>query len=83
MIEPISKLKRRIRQLEGARACWKSRCARKQDQIRYLRVKARDLALSRDRWKALAGSPTVLDAPDAPVVLPLPAPAENSVLGEA
>ncbi len=87
MSDPITKLKRRVRQLERARNGWKSRCAAKQDEIRYLRVKSRDLALSRERWKSLASSRSPHDATEAPgpVLLPLPAPTptEGAALGEA
>jgi hypothetical protein len=85
MTDQIARLKRRVRQLDRARAGWKSRCAAKQDEIRYLRVKARDLARSRERWKSLASDRSAHDAPDAPgpVLLPLPAPQEALPLGEA
>jgi hypothetical protein len=85
MTDPIAKLKRRVRQLQRARDGWKSRCAAKQDEIRYLRVKTRDLARSRQRWKSLASSrsaPGAADAPE-PVLLPLAAPAEVLPRGEA
>ena len=45
------------RQARLARKCrdaWKQRCADKQDQIRYLRVRVRDLETSRERWKDAA-----------------------------
>jgi hypothetical protein len=84
MTDQIAKLKRRVRQLERARDGWRRRCAAKQDHIRYLRVKARDLANSRERWRSLALGPKAPDVPDAskPVLLPLPAPTEGPPGGE-
>jgi hypothetical protein len=85
MTDPITKLKRRVRQLERARDGWRSRCAAKQDHIRYLRVKARDLALSRERWRSRAHGHSAPQTPDAPppVLLPLPAPREGPPSGGA
>lgn len=45
---------RRVRRLSGSRVKWKQRVAEKQEVIRYLRVRARDLEVSRDFWKARA-----------------------------
>lgn len=48
------------------RALWKQRAAAKQDEIRRLRVKVRDLTASRDYWKQQA-----LQAHQAPPPPPL------------
>ena len=88
MSDEVAKLRRRVRQLERSRQGWKGRCADKQSHIRYLRVKARDLAKSRDRWRSLAAAdgPAGADsgtAGEAAVLLPLPAPLGGACLGEA
>jgi glycine/D-amino acid oxidase-like deaminating enzyme len=45
---------RLARLFHRSRDLWKQRAAAKQDEIRYLRVKVRDLAASRDFWKQQA-----------------------------
>lgn len=42
---------RQARLARKGRDAWKQRCADKQDEIRYLRVRIRDLEASRQRWK--------------------------------
>jgi hypothetical protein len=42
---------RKARKLRASRDLWKQRCAKKQQQIRQLRITARDLSRSRDHWK--------------------------------
>lgn len=42
---------RQARLFRVSRDRWKQRCAAKQDEIRYLRVRIRDLQASRQRWK--------------------------------
>lgn len=42
---------RQARLFRASRDRWKQRCAAKQDEIRYLRVRIRDLEASRQRWK--------------------------------
>ena len=42
---------RQARLARKSRDAWKQRCAAKQDEIRYLRVRIRDLEASRQRWK--------------------------------
>ena len=42
---------RQARCRRHSRDLWKQRCAAKQDEIRYLRVKIRDLEASRRHWK--------------------------------
>jgi hypothetical protein len=82
-VDETAKLKQRIRRLERARDAWKKRAVSKQQHIRSLSVKARDLAASRDRWKeearrALPGG----EAQDAPPrLLPLPAPGDRERRG--
>ena len=83
MSDEVAKLRRRVRQLERSRDSCKGRCAAKQHHIRYLRVKARDLANSRQRCKSLACAPTPPTAPPpTPVLLPLPCPSGVTPLGE-
>jgi predicted nucleic acid-binding Zn-ribbon protein len=41
-------------QLKESRARWKSRAAKHREEIRKLRVKVRDLSISRDLWKCKA-----------------------------
>lgn len=65
---------RQARLCRHSRDRWKQRCAAKQAEIRYLRVRIRDLQTSRDRWKQQA-----LRAADQP---PAPPPQESG-LGEA
>ncbi|MGA8763946.1 MAG: hypothetical protein WB562_13855 [Candidatus Sulfotelmatobacter sp.] len=45
---------RQARLFRQSRERWKQRCAAKQDEIRYLRVRLRDLEASRARWKQTA-----------------------------
>jgi hypothetical protein len=45
---------RQARLFRQGRERWKRRCAAKQDQIRALRVRIRDLEASRARWKQAA-----------------------------
>jgi hypothetical protein len=45
---------RRARLYRRSRELWKQRCADKQEEIRYLRVKVRDLEASRLHWKEQA-----------------------------
>ena len=75
MADELAKLKRRIRQLESSRDAWKARAVAKQGLVRCLLVKARDLALSRDRWKGeVCPQPPAGAAPDEPPrLLRLPA----------
>ena len=42
---------RRMRKLRASRNLWKQRSAEKQQEIRQLRVKVRDLSNSREHWK--------------------------------
>jgi hypothetical protein len=65
---------RQARLCRRSRDRWKQRCAAKQNDIRYLRVRVRDLQASRDRWKQQA-----LHATGQP---PAPPPPESG-LGEA
>ena len=83
MSDDVTKLKRRVRQLERARQKWKGRCADKQAHIRYLRVKGRDLANSRERWRTLAERAPGAGAAPSPDLLPLPQPQEGTPPGEA
>lgn len=43
-----------ISRLTNSVETWKKRVAEKQDLIRYLRVRVRDLEVSRDQWKSRA-----------------------------
>ena len=52
-----------VRLLTRSREKWKERVAAKQREIRRLRVKVRDLEVSRAYWKARALAQTVPDAP--------------------
>jgi predicted nucleic acid-binding Zn-ribbon protein len=56
---------RRVRALTRSRQKWKDRVAAKHLEIRALRVKVRDLQVSRDLWKqrALAAQNTNTEAP--------------------
>lgn len=45
---------RQARLFRQSRERWKQRCAAKQDEIRYLRVRLRDLEASRAHWKQAA-----------------------------
>jgi hypothetical protein len=45
---------RQARLFRQSRERWKQRCAAKQDEIRYLRIRLRDLEASRARWKQAA-----------------------------
>jgi hypothetical protein len=45
---------RQARLFRQSRERWKQRCAAKQDEIRYLRIRLRDLEASRARWKQVA-----------------------------
>ncbi len=45
---------RRLRALTASRQKWKDRAAAKHREIRFLRVKVRDLQTSRDLWKQRA-----------------------------
>jgi hypothetical protein len=45
---------RRVRALIASRQRWKDRVAAKHREIRFLRVKVRDLQASRDAWKRRA-----------------------------
>ena len=47
-------LRRLVHLFYRGRDLWKHRAAAKQDEIRRLRVKVRDLAASRDYWKQQA-----------------------------
>lgn len=69
---------RQARLARTSRDRWRQRCAAKQDEIRYLRVRLRDLEASRQRWKDEALQTRA--RPQQP--RPLPAPAEHD-LGEA
>jgi len=42
---------RQARHYRQGRDRWRKRCADKQDEIRALRVRVRDLLASRERWK--------------------------------
>lgn len=68
---------RQARLARTSRDRWRQRCAAKQDAIRYLRVRLRELEASRQRWKDEA-----LQARARPQPLPTPAPAGPD-LGEA
>ena len=59
---------RLARHFRASRDLWKQRAAAKQEQIRSLRVKVRDLAASRDYWKqrALRVRPAPADTAVAP-----------------
>jgi hypothetical protein len=56
---------RLARLFHRSRNLWKQRAAVKQDEIRYLRVKVRDLTVSRDFWKdqALQARPVLATTP--------------------
>ena len=69
---------RQARLARTSRDRWRQRCAAKQDEIRYLRVRLRDLEASRQRWKDEALQARA--RPSQP--LPTPAPADHD-LGEA
>ena len=71
MLDEITQLKRRLRQLESSRQKWKCRSAAKQQHIRYLRVQARDLERSRDHWRQRAAQVRLPPASTPP--LPPPA----------
>ena len=62
---------RQARLARHSRDRWRQRCAAKQDEIRYLRVRLRDLEASRQRWKNAAlqarGRPTQPLSTPAPV----------------
>ena len=45
------KAARKTRKLRASRDLWKQRCAKKQQQIRQLRITVRDLSRSREHWK--------------------------------
>ncbi len=45
---------RLVRYFEKSRDAWKARALQKQQQLRYLEIKVRDLSLSRDYWKKKA-----------------------------
>lgn len=47
-------LRRLVHLFYHGRDLWKQRAAAKQDEIRRLRVKVRDLTVSRDYWKQQA-----------------------------
>lgn len=68
---------RQARLARTSRDRWRQRCATKQDEIRYLRVRLRDLEASRQRWKEAA-----LQARARPQPLPTLASADPD-LGEA
>jgi hypothetical protein len=52
---PLAKdFTRQARLFRQGRERWKRRCAAKQDEIRTLRVRIRDLEASRARWKQAA-----------------------------
>lgn len=68
---------RQARLARTSRDRWRQRCAAKQKEIRYLRVRLRDLEASRQRWKDAA-----LRARARPQTLPTPGPADHD-LGEA
>jgi hypothetical protein len=66
---------RQARLFRASRDRWKQRCAAKQDEIRYLRVRLRDLEASRQRWKHEALQRRV------PQTLAAPAAAEHDLGG--
>jgi len=68
---------RQARLYRQSRERWKQRCADKQEEIRYLRVRIRDLEASRERWKQAARNN------QAPLQIQLPSPAlpENDLGG--
>ena len=66
---------RQARLARTSRDRWRQRCAAKQDEIRYLRVRLRDLEASRQRWKDEA-----LQGPSRHQQ-PLPAPADHDLGG--
>jgi hypothetical protein len=43
---------RKTRKLRASRDLWEQRCAKKQQQIRQLRIMVRDLSRSRDHWRS-------------------------------
>lgn len=67
---------RQARIYRHSRDGWKQRCADKQDEIRYLRVRLRDLEASRQRWKEEA-----LQARAARPPQPTPHPAAQDLGG--
>lgn len=69
---------RQARLARTSRDRWRRRCVAKQDEIRYLRVRLRDLEASRQRWKDEALQARALPPPPRPT----PAPADHP-LGEA
>ena len=83
-MDDVAKLKQRLCRLERARDKWKARAAAKQERIRALVIKARDLALSRDRWKdeACRQDPAVPPLDDPPRLLPMPPALGRSLRGE-
>jgi hypothetical protein len=54
---------RQARLFRQSRERWKQRCAAKQDEIRYLRIRLRDLETSRARWKQAALHHRLLSEP--------------------
>ena len=83
-MDDIAKLKQRIRRLERARDTWKARAVAKQERIRALAVKTRDLTLSRDRWKdeACREDPAGTSLNDPPCLLPMPPAPDRPRRGE-
>ena len=67
---------RQARVYRHSRDAWKQRCADKQDQIRSLRIRIRDLEASRQRWKDEA-----LQARATPRQPPIPTTAELDLGG--
>ena len=45
---------RLVRYFEKSRDAWKARALQKQQQVRALEIKVRDLSVSRDNWKKKA-----------------------------
>ena len=83
-MDDIAKLKQRIRRLERARDTWKARAVAKQERLRALAVKTRDLTLSRDRWKdeACREGSGGMPQDNPPRLLALPAAADWPCRGE-
>ena len=49
-----SPLKKLVKHFESARDKWRSRCHKKQKQIRQQKITIRDITESRDKWKKKA-----------------------------
>jgi hypothetical protein len=81
-MEVSKDLGRQLRRLQRSRTLWQDRAGAKQGHILYLRVRIRDLEVSRNSWKqrALAAealSATVAVQPNLAAVPPQRVPGES------